>query len=284
MSRVDNSIQRIKEISCDKIRIYSKDNGGVSSARNMGVAKSNAEWIAFLDADDLWTPFHLSHLDALISRFPEACMVSSASKVVSPRFTLDDSLSGPVGYSLSHNFFRDSQGPTFSVHTSSVAIRKAAFDEVGGFLPYNSGEDVEMWARVALKKKVVMSSRCTSYYRRDPDEGLASDAFFKKSCNTPNNECLGINSTPVLRMIKKNIEAEELYVDNDIKKYVADRLKVGARIRVHQGNVDGLKKLITHPDWKAFCSPCRYDVMKYLPASMILTLRNAYLVYKNMKR
>ena len=37
-------------------RFLRKSNGGVSSARNLGVAHTNAPWIAFLDSDDEWLP------------------------------------------------------------------------------------------------------------------------------------------------------------------------------------------------------------------------------------
>lgn len=36
----------------DNIKVYHKQNGGVSSARNLGIEKSSGEWILFLDADD----------------------------------------------------------------------------------------------------------------------------------------------------------------------------------------------------------------------------------------
>ena len=40
----------------DRISIFSKENGGVSSARNFGLSKSSGDWIYFLDADDLINP------------------------------------------------------------------------------------------------------------------------------------------------------------------------------------------------------------------------------------
>ena len=36
----------------DKMMVYSKENGGQASARNLGIAKSHGEYIGFIDADD----------------------------------------------------------------------------------------------------------------------------------------------------------------------------------------------------------------------------------------
>ena len=38
------------------IRYHYKDNGGIASAKNAGISLSNAEFVAFLDHDDLWVP------------------------------------------------------------------------------------------------------------------------------------------------------------------------------------------------------------------------------------
>ena len=54
----DGSPDRSGEI-CDeyarkdsRVRVWHKENGGVSSARNLGIENSNAEWICFVDSDD----------------------------------------------------------------------------------------------------------------------------------------------------------------------------------------------------------------------------------------
>lgn len=48
----DNGFKIVREINSEKIKLYKKENGGPSSARNFGVQKSCGEWIIFIDADD----------------------------------------------------------------------------------------------------------------------------------------------------------------------------------------------------------------------------------------
>lgn len=36
----------------DRVKVFHKENGGVSSARNLGIDVAKGEWITFVDADD----------------------------------------------------------------------------------------------------------------------------------------------------------------------------------------------------------------------------------------
>lgn len=45
-----------------RIRVYHKENGGVSSARNVGLNNANGYWITFVDADDWIEPNTLSNV------------------------------------------------------------------------------------------------------------------------------------------------------------------------------------------------------------------------------
>ena len=58
------SVDRLKQISDrdSRIRILNKENGGISSARNLGIRESKTEYVVPLDADDLITPTYLEKL------------------------------------------------------------------------------------------------------------------------------------------------------------------------------------------------------------------------------
>lgn len=46
-----------------RIRVFHKENGGVCSARNLGIEYALGEWITFIDGDDWVEPKYLSHLN-----------------------------------------------------------------------------------------------------------------------------------------------------------------------------------------------------------------------------
>lgn len=58
----DGSVNIVSQLKDDRIRIVQKPNGGVSSARNLGVQSAKYDWIVFLDADDVMLPNNLDIL------------------------------------------------------------------------------------------------------------------------------------------------------------------------------------------------------------------------------
>lgn len=64
-----------------RARILSKDNGGVASARNHGIRFAKGDYVALIDADDLWHPDHIAKCLAL-ARTTGCAMVFSCHRCI----------------------------------------------------------------------------------------------------------------------------------------------------------------------------------------------------------
>lgn len=75
----DNTAKLVQDLGCPLIEIVSTPNQGVAKARNLGIEKSTAEWIAFLDADDVWMPSKLEEQLQMAKKHDVEFVCSSVS-------------------------------------------------------------------------------------------------------------------------------------------------------------------------------------------------------------
>jgi glycosyltransferase involved in cell wall biosynthesis len=121
---------------------------GPAAARNAGTAHAVGEWVAFLDADDVWHSRKLEVQLEAARRKPGTVLVASDWVRGTPP-TPD----GPVGmrvlrtgHILSLNRFQ----------TSTVLVRRDVLSSVGGFDPTLDGaEDWDLWLRASALGPVV---------------------------------------------------------------------------------------------------------------------------------
>lgn len=75
----DGSAEIIAGIKDPRIRLLFRETPGPGgyAARNLGIEKAEGDWIAFLDADDIWAPTHLADIAQAIARTPEVGCVST---------------------------------------------------------------------------------------------------------------------------------------------------------------------------------------------------------------
>ena len=156
----DGSLEAVADIADPRIRILRQSNGGASAARNAGMAAARHDWIAFLDADDLWLPGHLAELDRIRSRFPEAGLIGTAFVRGTGRVpSAGEGAIRPIAY------FEEVGLGRSPFWTSSAAVRADVARAVGGFNDDPIGQDSEYWARVAFDYPVAASTRATAVYR-----------------------------------------------------------------------------------------------------------------------
>jgi len=147
-----------------RIRVLAQANAGPGAARNAGMEAARHDWIAFLDADDLWLPDHLAELDRIRRRFPEAGLIGTAF-VRRGRDELDPPARPvpPVIAEIDY-FEREAAGEPI-LCASTAAIPRSTYSLLGGFGNDLHGQDSEYWARIALERPVATSSRVTAVYR-----------------------------------------------------------------------------------------------------------------------
>ncbi|MEI6948695.1 glycosyltransferase family A protein [Paraflavisolibacter sp. H34] len=160
----DNSFYTAQALAAtdNRIRLFSKSNGGVSSARNFGIGKACHPYIAFLDADDSWEACYLEEMNALIDRYPRCGMYGCAYKKVRhdrATFYCEDLPEGII-----EDYFRTI---TFKLvaWTSALIIKKEVFEKVGLFpVGMIGGEDYFMWTKVAIHYPMAFTPKVLSCY------------------------------------------------------------------------------------------------------------------------
>ncbi len=166
----DGSLDVVRQISDPRIRIVCKENGGVSSARNMGIGEARYDYLAFLDADDLWMPDHLEVIAQLIRKYPQCGLFGtsyyfqrSGQQPTLPMLRCPLPFEGPDG--VLTNYYAVASGIDMPMQTSTFVVSKAVAQQIGGFLiGVQGGEDLLFMAQAYALSDVAYSRRPTSTY------------------------------------------------------------------------------------------------------------------------
>ncbi len=118
---------------------------GPSAARNLGVSRTSAPLIAFLDADDEWLPGHAAKL---LDTFADAEVVFAGSNA--EKFGSELGVVGPGISGDGVSDLRDLLITENPVIQSSAMLRRDVFRAVGGYdESIRLSEDYDLWTRVA---------------------------------------------------------------------------------------------------------------------------------------
>ena len=133
----------------DAIRLVRQDNAGIGGARNRGVALASQTLLAFLDADDRWTPDKLACQTQSLEREPTLDLVlGHVRQFASP--DIESSVMAGI---------RVPEGAMPGYVAGTMLIRRSAFDRVGLFkVDCRVGEFVDWYLRAmesGLRVKVL---------------------------------------------------------------------------------------------------------------------------------
>lgn len=168
---------------CDcRFRLLSQSNGGVCSARNRGIQEAKGEYIAFLDADDLWDKDYLAEQVRMMMDFPKAAMWGiNFAEMYDGKLVRELPTGLQKGY---RGYVEDYFGLTKKGRisdlfcSSSVVIQKEVFDKVGYFderIKY--AEDTDMWWRIIARYPVAFYDKYMVFYQFDAENRALQKAI-----------------------------------------------------------------------------------------------------------
>lgn len=155
-----------------RVKIITQKNGGVSCARNSGIKLASRDYIAFLDADDYWSPFYLEKAAKIIEHEENVKIVGFNYT----RFKHDVEIDNIILSYKKLDFYFQKQAIKNSLFTSSsTIIIRSFFKSNPGFnLILKSGEDIDVWFRAVLSGGNAFYIKNTLVYYSNEDENQAT--------------------------------------------------------------------------------------------------------------
>ncbi|MGH8001850.1 MAG: glycosyltransferase family 2 protein, partial [Brasilonema sp.] len=163
----DGIVEWASQITDSRVRLISQENQGTAAARNKGIVESKGEYIAFLDADDIWEPTKLEKQAQCLDNNPLVGLVDAWTAFI-------DENSKPTGIVMKHNSEGDVYKKVVEICDSTVCcgsspmIRRSCFDTLGLFDRESYIEDVDMWIRIATRYHYGVVKELLVKYRQHP--------------------------------------------------------------------------------------------------------------------
>lgn len=175
----DESLQALSALTDARVRLVRQDNAGVSAARNRGIALARGDWVAFLDADDVYHPQFLAALARAHAACPEADLLGTRFRMLrEPTGQPLEPWPVPEGFcevelidDLRLRWMKNAP-----LCSSSAAVRTARLRAMPQWFVEGEswGEDLDMWFRLADQTPVALVSGPYATVRGDVPGSLTA--------------------------------------------------------------------------------------------------------------
>lgn len=161
-SRDNGATERVAQSYGDQIRYFCKENGGSSSAINMGIANMTGEWFSWLSHDDLYTPEKLEKQVAymnglgidrsMLSKhifFSASDLIDASGNVIRKTSRKQAQVRAEKLRAMPHNGYLIAEPTVHTFHGCSCLVHRDAFADVGCFdESLRLLNDVDLWYRL----------------------------------------------------------------------------------------------------------------------------------------
>jgi len=214
-------------------KIISQDNKGLPSSRNTGIKASTGEWIALLDADDIWEDNHLENLERGISLIPESIAAYSAGTLFDSKkkhsLTYDkfwDNPSEKFGTPIKDGYFKIEKNITQRltrgnfIKPSSLMLSKSSAIEIGLFNEnLLTSEDREFLVRLISHGCFAYCSKPTSLYRWH-DNNISQEKNSKRNTKNMLTALITISENKALNLTREDLDNCKNSEDKTIESYL----------------------------------------------------------------
>jgi glycosyltransferase involved in cell wall biosynthesis len=157
----DRTAEVVKSFGNRVTYIY-QSNRGQGAGRNNAAQRATGEYLAFLDADDLWEAHKIEKQIEVFSRAPDVGAVYSGMNVIDSVGRLLPSRTRPP--MKRGEVFSDLIAENF-VGLSSLMVKRTVFDDVGGFSDHRYCQDFVMSLSIARSYKIDFVDEPLAFYR-----------------------------------------------------------------------------------------------------------------------
>ena len=258
-----------------RVRIFRKENGGVSSARNFGLRQAKGEYIGFVDSDDFVAPQYLEWMHCALQQTNTELAVCGYRKVPKE--------ADPVGiapaaekpeiktFSLAEYSFDYTQCEAANQYVWRILYKRSLCRELYFDEQLFIGEDTFFFVQVLLQAKGLALVKAPLYFYRIWPESACQRPFTQKHYTAVETWSRIYEMVQQTNLLMRNSVEQMLVLAcahayyRMLEAHYPDkklRASVVETVRTHQAAV---RRMETKPRWKLW-DKARLQSMLYLPA------------------